>query len=251
MTLGPLGGLALGAVVGSFLNVVAARLPRGESVVTIPSHCLSCGSQIRWHDNVPILSFVWLRGRCRDCHTPIHWRYPAVEAVTAGLFALTVWQIGWKIDLIPVWLFLSALIAITAIDLEHQLIPDRITLPGIGVGFLTALVTHRVSWIESLAGILAGGGILFAIIVLSGGGMGGGDMKLGAMIGAFLGWKLTLLGLLVAVILGGFLAVVLLAFRVRGRKDPVPFGPFLAVGAVVSLYWGEGILRWYLAGFGH
>jgi leader peptidase (prepilin peptidase)/N-methyltransferase len=244
-----LGALLFGALIGSFLNVVIARLPRRESVVSPGSRCQACGSAIRWHDNIPILSFLWLKGRCRDCRAPISWRYPLIEGVTGGLFALAGWQIGWRIDLIPALLFVAALIAVTAIDLQHQIIPDRITLPGIGAGFLAALITHRVSWADSLIGIVLGGGIFFAIIVLSGGGMGGGDMKLGAMIGAFLGWKLTLLGLFVAVLLGGLSAVVLLAARLRGRKDPVPFGPFLATGALVSLFWGERILRWYLAGF--
>ncbi len=249
-TVATLGALGLGAAVGSFVNVVVSRLPRREGLVFPRSRCPFCSSPIRWHDNVPLLGYLWLRGRCRDCDARIPLRYPVVEAVTAALFGFAGWQVGWKPDLIPLLFLLPALVAITAIDLEHQLIPDRITLPGIVVGFSSALLTHRVSWVESLAGILLGGGILFAIIVLSGGGMGGGDMKLGAMIGAFLGWKLALLGLLVSVLLGGLLAIILLSLRLRGRKDPVPFGPFLATGAVVSLFWGEGILKWYLAGFG-
>ena len=143
--------------------------------------------------------------------------------------------------------FLNVVIA--SIDLERQLIPDRITLPGIVVGFLTSFLGTRVSWIDALLGILVGGGILFAVVVLSGGGMGGGDMKLGAMIGAFLGYKLTLLALFLAVILGGFVALGLLSTGIRGRKDPIPFGPFLAVAATVAILWGETILTWYLSVF--
>jgi leader peptidase (prepilin peptidase)/N-methyltransferase len=152
-------------------------------------------------------------------------------------------------DVLAGWLFLSALIAITAIDLEHQTIPDRITLPGIVVGFLTSFLGTRVSWLDSLIGIALGGGILFAVIVLSGGGMGGGDMKLGAMIGAFLGYKLALLALFVAVIVGGVAAVALLSTGIRGRKDAIPFGPFLAIGAAVAMLCGEAILAWYVKAF--
>jgi leader peptidase (prepilin peptidase)/N-methyltransferase len=241
--------LLLGAVVGSFLNVVTARLPRRESLLTPPSQCPACRSPIRWHDNIPILSFLWLKGRCRECRASIPWRYPLVEAVTAGLFWLAVWRIGVQIDLVPALAFLSALVAITAIDLDHQVIPDRITLPGIPLGLLANLLTKKLSLWDSVVGILAGGGIFFVIILVSRGGMGGGDMKLGAMIGAYLGWKLTILTIFLAVFVGGAIAVWLLLMRARGRKDPVPFGPFLALGSAASLFWGKEILSWYLRGF--
>jgi len=241
--------LLIGAVIGSFLNVVIARLPRAESLVTPASRCPSCGTPIRWHDNVPLLSFLVLRGRCRDCGASIAWRYPIVEATTALLFVLAArasYSLG---NVAAAWIFLAAVVAVTAIDLEHQIIPDRITLPGIVVGFLTSFLGTRVSWLDSLLGILAGGGILFAVIVLSGGGMGGGDMKLGAMIGAFLGYKLALMALFLAVLLGGAVAIALLTTGIRKRKDPVPFGPFLAVGGVVTMLYGEAVLIWYLRAF--
>ncbi|MBI4609155.1 MAG: prepilin peptidase [Candidatus Rokubacteria bacterium] len=246
-----LAAVLLGAVVGSFLNVVITRLPRGESLIRPASHCPRCGHPIRWHDNVPILSFIWLRGRCRDCRAPIPWRYPAVEAATAGLFGVTAWRIGLQVDLIPTWLFLGALVAITGIDIEYQLIPDRITLPGIVLGVLVNLVTGHVTLAQSLLGILVGGGTFFVVIVVSRGGMGGGDMKLGAMIGAFLGWKLVILTIFFSVFLGGGIATVLLVSGIRRRKDPVPFGPFLAIGSTVALFWGNEVLRWYLRGFGN
>lgn len=239
----------LGAAVGSFLNVVITRLPRNESLVIPASYCRHCGAPIRWQDNIPILSFLLLRGRCRACRAPIAWQYPAVEAVTAGLFWLAVWRIGWRIELIPAWLFLSALIAITAIDLKHQIIPDRITLPGILFGFLANLLTGKLSLMDAGLGALLGGGIFFLIILVSGGGMGGGDMKLGAMIGAFLGWKLALLTIFFAVFVGGVIGTGLLLAGVRGRKDPIPFGPFLALGSIAALLGGDEILRWYLRGF--
>lgn len=243
------GVFALGAMVGSFLNVCAARLPKGKSLWLPGSACPACASPIRWYDNIPVLSFLLLRGRCRDCQGRIAWRYPIVEAGTALLFALAHLRFGWSAEFLLAIGLLSALIVITAIDLEHQLIPDRVTLPGIVVGFAGRAMLGGGAWFDSLLGILLGGGVFFLIIVVSRGGMGGGDMKLGAMLGAFLGWKLLLLGLFLAAFLGGAVATALLVTGRKGRKDPLPFGPFLAFGAAVSLFWGEGILQWYLNGF--
>ncbi len=248
------GMLTLGAVVGSFLNVCASRLPKGKSLWMPGSACPACQSPIRWHDNIPVLSFVLLRGHCRDCKVRIAWRYPAVELATALLFALAYVQIGWRWELALALVFLSALTVITVIDLEHQLIPDRITLPAIAVGFAGSVAVGKNSWLEYALGVLLGGGIFFVIIelsriVLGVPGMGGGDMKLGAMIGAFVGWKLLLPGLFLAVFFGGVVAVALLAAGRKGRKDPLPFGPFLALGGAVSLFWGEGIVQWYVKAF--
>ena len=227
----------IGAIIGSFLNVVIVRLPQNESLVAPRSRCRACGTELHWFDNIPVLSFLALRGRCRMCGAAISWRYPIVEAVTALMFALAACRSTPLSDLLVAWLFLSALIALAGIDLEHQIIPDRITLPGIAVGFLTSFLGTRVSGLDSLLGILAGGG------------MGGGDMKLGAMIGAFLGYKLALLALFLAVILGGIVALGLLSTGIRRRKDPIPFGPFLAIAAAVVMLWGEAILTWYLRVF--
>lgn len=243
------GIVIFGAVVGSFLNVCASRLPKGKSLWAPGSACPACQSPIRWYNNIPVLSFLLLRGRCRDCRANIAWRYPIVEAGTASLFALAYLRIGWEPSLLLALVLLSALIVVTAIDLEHQLIPDRITLPGIVAGFVGSVLLSRGLWLNSLLGILLGGGAFLLVIVLSGGGMGGGDMKLGAMLGAFLGWKLLLIGLFLAALLGGAVALALLVTGRKGRKDPLPFGPFLAFGAAVSLLWGEGIARWYLSGF--
>src|SRR5205085_5313868 len=168
--------ILIGAVIGSFLNVVIVRLPRNESLVTPRSHCPVCETELHWFDNIPVLSFLALRARCRTCDAAISWRYPMVDAATAGLFAVTAWRSTTLAELMTAWVFLAALVAITGIDLDHQIIPDRITLPGIAVGFLSSFLGTRVSWLDSLLGIVAGGGILFAVIMLSGGGMGGGDM---------------------------------------------------------------------------
>ncbi len=248
------GLFVLGAMVGSFLNVCAWRLPKGRSLWTPGSACPACAHPIRWYDNVPILSFLFLQGRCRDCQAPIAWRYPIVELGAALLFALAYSQIGLEWPLAFVLIFLSALTVITVIDLEHQLIPDRVTLPAIMAGFAGSLLAGRPSWLDSLLGILVGGGIIYAIIrgsrlILGVDGMGGGDVTLAAMIGAFLGWKLLLLGLFLAVLVGAAVALALLAAGRKGGKDPIPFGPFLALGGAVSLFWGKEILQWYLRGF--
>lgn len=238
-----------GLVIGSFLNVVIARLPAGRSIIHPPSACPSCGAFIRWHDNVPVFSWLWLRARCRSCKAGISWRYPAVEILTAVLFALAAWRLGLSPDLGAGLLFLAALVAITGIDLDHQIIPDAITLPGIVLGAGMGVAIRPAAWLDTLLGILIGGGLFVVIILVSRGGMGGGDMKLGAMMGAFLGWKLVLVAILLGVVAGGAVAVVLLLTGSKGRKDPVPFGPFLALGAAVSLLWGHDLLTWYLGRF--
>lgn len=237
-----------GLVIGSFLNVLIVRLPEGRSLWRPGSACPGCGAAIAWRDNIPLLSFLALRGQCRACGMPIPWRYPVVEAATGALFGLAYAVLGPGPALVPALALLAALVAITAIDLERQIIPDAITFPGIVVGFLANLATARVSWLESVIGIGVGGGLFLVIILASGGGMGGGDMKLGAMLGAFLGWKVMLLSVFLAVLVGGVLAIALIASGVRGRKDPIPFGPFLAAGGVVGLLWGDGLLAWYLGG---
>ena len=238
-----------GLVIGSFLNVVIARLPEGRSVWRPRSACPGCGTPIAWYDNIPVLSFALLRGRCRACGGAIPWRYPIVEAATGAAFALAYMLLGPTPDFVVAAAFLAALIAITAIDLSHQIIPDVITLPGILAGVLSNLATGRVTWLESLLGIVVGGGIFLVIILASRGGMGGGDMKLGAMLGAFLGWKLGLLALLLGVLTGGTVALCLLMLGRKGRKEAIPFGPFLALGGAITLLWGEPLLGWYLAHF--
>jgi leader peptidase (prepilin peptidase)/N-methyltransferase len=239
----------LGLAVGSFLNVCIVRLPARLNLWRPGSACPACGTPIRWRDNIPVVSFAILRGCCRACQAPISWQYPLVEAVTSALFVLTYLRFRLEPALAHALVLVSALIVLVAIDLTHQIIPDALTLPGIPAGFLANLATGRVGWLDSLAGILAGGGTLLVIILASKGGMGGGDMKLGAMLGAFLGWKIALMALLIAVLAGGAVAVVLLISKTRRRKDPVPFGPFLAFGGLVGLLWGERILEWYLSGF--
>jgi len=243
-----------GLCVGSFLNVVIARLPVGRSIVRPGSACLQCGSSIAWYDNLPLLSYALLRARCRQCRAPISWRYPAIELTCGVLFALACVSFSSSPRLVTALIFLAGLVAITWIDLDHQIIPDVLSLPGIALGLLLSLAPDGIGWKDALAGTVVGGGLFVLIIVGSAlvigqPGMGVGDVKLGAMIGAFLGWKLVLLTILLSVLIGGPLAAALLATGRKGRKDPVPFGPFLALGGMISLFWGDALLAWYFGQF--
>ena len=243
-----------GLCVGSFLNVVIGRLPAGRSIVHPGSSCPRCGDPIAWYDNLPVLSFLLLRGRCRSCRDPISWRYPMVEVVCAVLFAMAYVRFGPGLQLASALVLLSMLATITVIDLDHQIIPDILSLPGVAFGFLVSLAPGMIGWRASALGVLVAAGVFLVIIVASSlalgqAGMGGGDVKLGAMLGAFLGWKLALLSILISVLVGGLLAGALLATGRKGRKDPIPFGPFLALGGAISLFWGDAALAWYFAQF--
>ncbi len=240
------------SMVGSFLNVCIHRIPSGDSVAFPASHCPACESPIKPWDNVPILSYLMLRGRCRVCAVPISARYPLVEALT-GLAGLAVFLFFGPVPQALLWFaFLAALIVITFIDFDHQIIPDVISLPGIAVGFLASLLPGSPTWIDSAIGLLVGGGILWAIaegyLWLTGReGMGGGDVKLLAMIGAFLGWKAIPVTLMIASLSGTLIGVILMLRRGEGRQLAIPFGPFLALGAVAALFAGGPLLEWYLS----
>ncbi|HPJ97614.1 MAG TPA: prepilin peptidase, partial [Syntrophales bacterium] len=184
----------VGAIIGSFLNVCIWRIPREESIVFPSSHCPDCSHPIRFGDNVPVISWLILKGRCRDCGASISLRYPLVEALTAALSILLYWKYGFSLQLLCAFFFTAALIVITFIDIDYQIIPDVISLPGIPLCFLAAVFVMGVPFLESLIGILVGGGILYVIAVgyewiAKREGMGGGDIKLLAMLGAFFGWK--------------------------------------------------------------
>jgi len=239
-----------GLAIGSFLNVVIARVPAGRSLVRPGSACPGCSAPLTWYDNIPVLSFLMLRGRCRACGMHISWRYPVVETITAAVLVVAYVAFGPSADFLVACVMLPTLVALTAIDLDHQMIPDAITLPGILIGLVINLASRRISWLDSVVGILLGGGLFLVIILVSRGGMGGGDLKLGAMLGAFLGWKALIVALFVAIVLGGAIGAVLLATGRRGRKDPIPFGPFLAAGGAMALFWGKQAFSWWMGGFG-
>jgi leader peptidase (prepilin peptidase)/N-methyltransferase len=240
----------LGLIIGSFLNVVIHRLPQGQSVVTPRSRCASCGGELRAIDNVPVVSYLMLGGRCRQCQARISIRYPIVELATMAVFVAHYLLFGLDILLVPRLLFAAALIVLFAIDLEHHLLPNAITLPGILVG-LAFSVLLPPGILAALIGTLVGGGVLWAIgegyYRLTGQeGMGGGDVKMLAMIGAFLGWKLVLVTLVFSSIAGSLIGIVVLATRRGGMKYAPPYGTFLALGALVASLFGEHIVSWYV-----
>jgi leader peptidase (prepilin peptidase)/N-methyltransferase len=251
---GPLGVIfaaLFGSVAGSFLNVVVHRLPRGGSVVWPGSNCPRCQHPLAWYDNIPIVSYLVLGGRCRYCRTPIAVRYPIIEALTAVMFAGAWWYYGPGVLLVSRLLFGCALIALFAIDLEHQLLPNVITLPGIIVGFAFSFFTEP-GWLSSLIGIAVGGGALWAMyeawwLLRKEEGLGFGDVKMLAMIGAFLGWKLTLVTLMMGSFAGSILGGVLMVAGRGTMKTALPFGTFLALGAVLAATAGPSILDWYLS----
>jgi leader peptidase (prepilin peptidase)/N-methyltransferase len=239
-----------GLAVGSFLNVCIHRLPRQGSIVQPPSSCPSCGYRLRWFDNIPVVSYAMLGGRCRQCKTPISIRYPIVELLTMVLFLAHYAVFGADIILVPRLLFACILIVLFAIDLEHHLLPNVITLPGIVVGLaFSAMLPPGL--IDALVGTILGGGILWLIgeayYRYSGqDGMGGGDVKMLAMIGAFLGWKQVVLTLVLSSFLGSLAGLLVLVFRRGGMKSALPYGTFLSLAALVSSLFGERIVTWYL-----
>jgi leader peptidase (prepilin peptidase) / N-methyltransferase len=237
--------LAPGLALGSFLNVVAARLPLRRSIVRPPSACMSCGQQVRWYDNVPLLSYAFLRGRCRDCRARIPLVYPAVELVTALLIAGCVLTFGLTADTLVAAFFCAVLVAVSAIDVEHRIIPNRIVLPAAVVVLVANTALHpSPRW---ALGALGASGFLFAAALAYPAGMGMGDVKLALLMGAALGTTVSvalMVGMLAAMVPGLYLMA---RHGAKARKMGIPFGPFLAIGSVVALFWGADLLDAYLA----
>jgi leader peptidase (prepilin peptidase)/N-methyltransferase len=243
-----------GSVVGSFLNVCIYRMPRDLSVIWPSSRCPSCNTPIKAYDNIPILSYLLLGRRCRVCQGKISFRYPLVEFLNALLYVLVLWRFGpeWRTLIYSV--LCSALIVITFIDLDFQIIPDAITLPGIVIGFIAGsflmpdpfMRYSRLGFLSSFIGFLAGGGLYYAIAILSKGGMGGGDIKMMAMVGALMGWKSVILTTFLGSFAGAIVGIFLMIFKGKGRKTKIPFGPFLALGVLITLFFGQEILQWYI-----
>lgn len=237
---------ALGLALGSFLNVLIARLPVGESVVRPGSRCPHCGAPIRWIRNVPLLSWLALRGRCAECRARIGWQYPVVELATGAIWAGHAALWGPTPRALSGAALLTLLLAIAIVDARHFLIPDELSLGGLGVGFLLSILPGPPSVPESAIGSIVGGGLLWIVAIVGSAAlgreaMGGGDIKLMAMLGAFLGWQ----GALLTIFLGALLGT-LVFLPVAWRSDRlVPFGVFLAVGAAAAFYFGDALLGWY------
>jgi leader peptidase (prepilin peptidase)/N-methyltransferase len=240
----------VGLCVGSFLNVCIHRLPRGESVLWPASHCPRCARSLLWYQNIPVVSWLVLRGRCGFCGAPISPRYPIVEVGTAVVWMLVAFFTppGWL--LASRLVFATMLIVLFMIDLEHQILPNVITLPGILVGLAFSVVAPP-GLIDALVGALAGGGVLYAIamgyyLLRKEEGMGMGDVKMLAMIGAFLGWRAVIITLVLSSFVGATIGLVLIASQRGGMRYALPFGTFLSVAALVAMLVGDRLMAWYL-----
>lgn len=260
----------LGLFIGSFVNVCIDRLPRGQSIIKPPSHCSACNHKLGILDLVPLFSYLWLRGRCRYCRAHIPLRLPVVEGITGFLFAFLYWKFGLGLELGIFLVYACLLIIIFVIDLENQLVLDKVTYPAMALALAFSFFWPGIREVGELGGStisqavssVAGEAISRAVISLAGGvlglvaialpfiiyrrGMGMGDVKLGALVGLMTGYPLVLVALLLSVITGGLVGTILLVFRVKKRSDPIPFAPFLATSAMVTLLWGQAIYQWYL-----
>lgn len=240
-----------GLIVGSFLNVCIHRLPLDESIVRPRSRCPHCRERIRATDNVPLISYLLLRGRCRSCGAQISARYPLVELSTGVIAVLSLHAFGTGLEAFAAFVFLAALLTVSLIDLDHFIIPDVISLPGIAAGLLFSFLLGQPGWRDSLIGAAAGWLSLWLVAgayrLLTGReGMGLGDAKLLAMIGAFLGWKALPLTVLVSSLAGTVVGAGMILFRGHDAQVPIPYGPFLAGGAVVAMLFGQEIVSWYV-----
>lgn len=238
-------------MLGSFANVVIYRLPREESIVFPGSHCYSCKKSVRWFDNIPIFSWFILHGKCRQCSAKFSIRYPIVELITAVLFVLSYHYAGLSWTLLEYLIFVFGLVVCTFIDIDHMILPDEFTLSGIVIGLIGAALNPQREFLDALFGVLMGGGFLWAMayfyyLFTKQEGMGGGDIKLLAWIGALLGWKAIPFVIMCSAIVGSVVGLALARKQNAGLKTVIPFGPYLALAAVIYLFGGETIALWYL-----
>ena len=243
----------LGMAVGSFLNVCIDRLPAQESLVFPASHCASCRHRLSVKELIPVLSYIWLRGRCRYCNTPIPRRLLWVEVGTGVLFAYLYWHYGFSIELAVVTLYCCLFLVLMVIDLEYHILPNKLVYPGIVVALAISVafsvLPNNLEIVPEIKSAAAGGGIglglFLLIIVVSRGGMGWGDVKMASLIGLVIGYPLVFVALFLAVVSGGLISWVLILTKAKSRKQSIPFGPFLSLGAIATLLWGNIILDWY------
>jgi leader peptidase (prepilin peptidase)/N-methyltransferase len=247
--------ILVGLALGSFLNVCIYRIPLKKSILFPSSFCPTCGTKIRVRDNVPLLSFILLKGRCRKCKTKISLQYPLVEFITSALVVITYLRFGLGWEFASKVILSLSLIVVFFIDLKHRIIPDKITLPGIGIGFLFSFFVKSPSVVSSVIGILVGG-VLFYLSAVLGEllfkkeSMGGGDIKLAMMLGAFLGWQKILLVFLLSALLGTIVGTTAMLFsKVVKETRMIPFGPFLALGAILALFLGDMLISAYVKTF--
>lgn len=241
----------LGITIGSFLNVCIYRIPRKESIAFPSSHCTSCSTPLKWYDLLPIISFLLLRGKCRYCGERISPRYPFVELLNGIIFLLLCYKFEFSIDLIYYAFLFCLFIIVTFVDIDKQIIPNGlvlIILIGSIINIFTKnFVYHRhIDLLNHIGGLLISGLIFLSIFIISKGGIGGGDIKLIGTLGFILGIPHVFLNIFLAFILGGIISIFLLAFGFKKRKDPIPFGPFIILGCIVTILWGERIISWYM-----
>ncbi len=241
----------LGLIVGSFSNVCIYRIPRNESIVYPASHCPKCRSNISPKDNIPLISYILLKGRCRNCKSKISLQYPIVELLTGLIYLIVYLIFGLSIQSLIYIILSSTLIIIAFIDLNEQIVPDVISLPGIVIGFIISFFVPYILFINSALGVLVGGGIILIIglagsVIFKKEAMGGGDVKLAAMIGAFLGWRYIIISLFLGFFLGALAGIFLILSKIKSREDAIPFGPFIVLGSFITLFWGEKIISWYI-----
>ena len=234
-----------GIVFGSFFNVMGLRVPKKESIVSPPSHCTACDRKLGFLDLVPVFSYLFLKGKCRKCSSKISPIYPFMEFVTGVLFALSFYMLGFSSELVVAILFVSLLVIITVSDIAYMLIPNKVLLPFAIVLIGLRLIIPLEPWWDSFLGAIVGFGVLFLIAVVSKGGMGGGDIKLFFVIGLVLGTTNTLVTLFLAAFIGSIVGLIVLKRTGQGRKTPIPFGPSIAVAAVISYFWGADFVAWY------
>jgi leader peptidase (prepilin peptidase)/N-methyltransferase len=251
---GPVLAAAFGLIWGSFVNVLIYRLPRDRSVIFPPSACPACKEKIAPYDNVPILSYVFLRGRCRHCKAPVSLRYPAVELLVGAASVIAYLRHGPGLEYLVEFGFVAAMVALVFIDYDHQILPNVITIPGTIVGVLLAGIRQPITVTEALAGALLGAGVLFLVAevylrVRKIEGLGMGDVKMMAMVGAFLGWKGVLLTLFAGSLLGSLVGLALMAARGKDLKTALPFGSFLGIAATATLFLGPPLIDWYFNPF--
>lgn len=240
-----------GALVGSFLNVVILRLPNeNESIVFPASHCPKCKTPLHWYENIPILSYLFLRGKCSHCKVSISFQYPLVELAMALLSAALMYRYGLSVEFAGLFVFIAALLVIIVIDIHHQIIPDVISLPGIVLGFVFSFLSSSLTWQSSLIGIVLGGGVLYSIALLyflirKIDGMGGGDIKLLAMIGAWLGWQSLPFVIFASSFSGTIVGLIAMGYQKKGGHTRIPFGPFLSIAALIYLFFSSEILYFF------
>lgn len=238
-----------GLIIGSFLNVCIYRIPRSESIAWPGSHCPKCSHKLSWYNNIPLFSWIFLGGRCRCCKEPISKQYPIVEALNAILYIIVYIYFGFSVDFIFYSLLSSVLIVITFIDLQQMIIPDILVVIIMILSILHKGIIYfsggSPEIFSSVIGLFLAGGLFLAIVLLSRGGMGGGDVTLIASLGFILGWRKILLTIFLSFILGSIISIFLLATKIKTRKDPIPFGPFIILAFFITVLWGQAIIDWY------